>query len=591
MRNAWKRDVVDAIENPRHWVAIDGIDWNREAARIAKLDCLYTTASQLSGVGSGKSTQLLLSDDYPLASMDAGISISGLQWTGLSLPTRTAYFCVQQWMFVREALYDHQANASTRALEAIVPPIAGWCRTHLSAKSVNDDETLAWHDHATALRAINALRYVGMLPLCGRDVEAGLPNPAGFFAAHLAALAAESFYQKHTNHGLDQSIALYILSRALRLAPAAEPTRALSRERMLDEVSFALTPDGVHVENSPGYHAVIVNRLTGVIELLEAFGEADGGDEIRERINRALGFLTAVIRPDGSLPKLGDTDPSSLPQELKKLANLENYPAYLYSWSRGKRGRKPSEPDSLFPIAGYAFFRDRWRDAGDFGETAYVAVKCGFLSRYHRHDDDNTVLFSARGEPWLIDGGIYAYRETDPRRIYLRSARSHNVALIEGVEASRKIPPEGKTRICDWQSEAGFARVRAVSVMYDGFVYERELVFERETAAMTVADTVTPGHPSERHYQLRWHFPGDKTVTIESPAEIRVASEATGHELRITVEAGRFEEAYVLTATDEPEVAGWMSERMGSLTPAHTLILRSGLLPRLDSRCRFAFVA
>ncbi len=47
------------------------------------------------------------------------------------------------------------------------------------------------------------------------------------------------------------------------------------------------------------------------------------------------------------------------------------------------------------------------------------------------------VLVHAYGEDWLIDSGLYNHNRRDPIRIYMRSARAHNVPFVAGAKIDR----------------------------------------------------------------------------------------------------------------------------------------------------------
>src|SRR5690606_34093799 len=84
--------------------------------------------------------------------------------------------------------------------------------------------------------------------------------------------------------------------------------------------------------------------------------------------------------------------------------------------------------------SGYAIYRSSW---GPGANQTHVIMKSGFLSKYHRQDDDLNILIYAYGEDWLIDSGLYNHNQKDPIRIYMRSIKAHNVPYIPGVSIDR----------------------------------------------------------------------------------------------------------------------------------------------------------
>lgn len=359
------------------------------------------------------------------------------------------------------------------------------------------EEDFPWHDHATALR-LDRLSQIGiMMPeLIYTELA----------ARHANLLLEDGFYSKHTNHGFDQATSLIRAALVFHNHPSKERWREVGLLRLKDEIGFAFTGEGVHVENSPAYHVGMINNLVRARNLLQLADE-EGDAEFGELYDRALCFAAWATRPDRWLCYLGDSQSyrANVPAEL---AELPSYPMLRWAMSGGREGEAPSENTAIYEKSGYAFYRSRWKP---WHGQVYIAMKCGFLSRYHRQDDDLNILVHAYGQDWLIDSGLYNHNPKDPVRIYMRSALAHNVPYLEGVSTNRTSPgPDRATLVRLQEDEFEFA-VEGVTRMFSGATVKRKLLIRGEEEFL-VRDRVDIA----KKVPIYWlfHVPADKHVSV-----------------------------------------------------------------------------
>src|SRR5678810_1461646 len=115
-----------------------------------------------------------------------------------------------------------------------------------------------------------------------------------------------------------------------------------------------------------------------------------------------------------------DTEALGWKEWLNSYADVDGFSNLVYSLTAGARGVQPTQTDRVFKKSGYAIFRDEWKQGDSFKQTVYLALKAGFLSANHRHQDDLSILLYGYGEDWLIDSGLYRYQENDPIRLYVK---------------------------------------------------------------------------------------------------------------------------------------------------------------------------
>ncbi len=118
-------------------------------------------------------------------------------------------------------------------------------------------------------------------------------------------------------------------------------------------------------------------------------------------------------------------------------------------WWLGPEGHRawealPAEepPRSVaFPDGGYFVLREAWRH-----EALWVFFDCGHVGMgdwpdevsvgTHGHSDLLTFGLTVGGETFLTDIGSYTYTGSRPWHDYFRSARGHNVLLVDGQDQS-----------------------------------------------------------------------------------------------------------------------------------------------------------
>ncbi len=396
------------------------------------------------------------------------------------------------------------------------------------------DYEFAVHDHAVALRAENAMLLLAYLLRFGlaRERWADLCD----WIDELAGMLQQpSFYSRHTNHGIEQARILAVCAYMLHDRPESQARWETAIARLADELEFAFTGEGVHVENSPTYHVFVSGIFLKVLEMLPRTRLGTLGDAIDGIMPKAMNYLTHVMRPDGKLPPIGDTEIKAVTSRFPGFEQHPEWPLYVYSASAGRRGRKPQETIGRFPRSGYLSYRDRWDR-----HAMHVLMKSGYLSRYHRHDDDlNLIVYW--GEDWLVDGGGYSYVETDEVRRYLRSKWAHNVPVID--DQRDRWPRLGRHRHkAGLEIEAGddgSVRAEGFTGGYPGCRATRELRIQAGRRQFSVCDRIQPDTGETRLYRSLWHVPNDKDIYRRNQT-VLIVSKATGRGLRIRNLGERF---------------------------------------------------
>ena len=426
-----------------------------------------------------------------------------------------------------------------------------------------------WHDHATALR-------LDCLSLMAAASDG--PDFPDLAQQHATLLLREEFYSKHTNHGYDQALALVLASRVFSEFYDTSEWLKVGLDRLIDEMNFAFNHEGVHVENSPAYHVGMTANLVRARFVVETLG-IDITFDFDGLLNKALLFTTWITGPDRRLALLGDSTVRGghLPAELK---NLSNYQHAEYVNSGGVQGQPAESNVAIYPHAGYAIYRSEWFPWRDH---VHLVMKSGFLSQYHRQDDDLNILLQGYGEHWLIDSGLYNHNQTDPVRIYMRSALAHNVPYIRGVPAQRKLPDENTrpTLTLDKSGNENFAAVfQGTSWMYRGVRLKRTVIVEDRDTFQIIDSFKHSGKFPEVFIQF--HVPTDKRITTSKNAARIVGR---NKELIIRVASGEVEDCKIYSGMDH-EFKSIFSQTTNVQKPSQVIVFG----PIRDARVRFRMV-
>lgn len=443
-------------------------------------------------------------------------------WTADPVGNRSWQWNTASFNFMPSLLGYHQTSSDARALAFAIAAIESWC----AAVPRLSGYEFANHDHATALRAENSLYLMAYLINHKLAVDAR-PGIRRLIMREAARLAQDEFYSAHTNHGIEQSRILAFVAHAFPKAAKAGEWWDLALARLEKELAFAFTREGVHVENSPAYHVFVCNAFLKAVYALPE----DRTGPLRRAVDKvmipAMRYTTHIVRPDGLLPIIGDTQHAPPMNCFHPYAAHPAFRELLFSTSGGRDGVAPGKSVAAFPESGYLVVRDRWGASPKAARAAFhLIMKCGWHSSYHRHDDDfSVVLFY--GEDWLVDGGLYSYVESDPVRRYLRSKWAHNVCVIDADGDRWDFRP--RNRLCSSLNVETPIRepVRAVATTsaYPGYRAQREIEVHRNRRSFSVHDSIQPVSARSGEVQFRslWHLPADKKVYFRE-GEVLVVS-------------------------------------------------------------------
>jgi len=539
--------------------------------------CVHKKLHQLSGNSANKTLgETLFSKKEMILGPFKAVSFSSWEkWEQDPLNNRSWQWRLNWLSFLSYLMAYHHASKNDAVLDFAREAVESWLDTYLKTDTTYPFEFI-WHDHATALRAE---QLVLLVYYCRDYAPEWAVNNTQFLTyvekavrVHGEWLAKDSFYSEHTNHGLEQARVLLLLGTVFKGEQALK-WQQLAKQRISSELAFSFTDEGVHVENSPAYHIFVFKVFLGIIK--DYPDEVLGGlsSQFDVFAHKALRFITHILRPDGLLPPIGDTEQLPTSNMYRDaFGHMPEYQHLLYALTSGKQGEPSADTNAVFPRSGYAIFRDQWPSRGDYANALQCIIKVGCSSRYHHQQDEGHISLYAGGEDWLIDSGLYNYSGKDSVRRYMRSRAAHNIPLVSDADYDADFGH----RLSAWEVTAfddspSFPFVEMALNVLPQVDHQRRVGLKAAQHELSVVDRFHCDDTQPREVTLQWHFPQDKQISIQGNRAI--ISSATGSQLLMEIQGAQPDSLSV--------VKGWKGERVFSAFSVKANQLESSQLLRV----------
>lgn len=422
----------------------------------------------------------------------------------------------------------------------------------------NPANPMAWHDETTARRLINWIAFFD-------TARTSLPDQTlGYWFNHVKdhadRLNTPGFYVQNTNHGMFQDQALIVFGDYFSSLKGSRALKDLARSRLKNYFNVILSSEGVHLEHSPGYHELIARKLLTYGSYFKQQNDSLG-EFFLEKYQQASQFATHIIKPDGLLPQIGDT------QQVKPSSKLwREDPCYTYAISQGKKGSPPIENDIVFPEAGYAIFRENWTEKE---QGTYVLFIAAYHTSYHKHGDDLSVWIYTRGGDVLIEAGPYGYNYQDSRTQYGYSSFAHNALLVDHRSLPRTDGKYSAVQVTDFKITPDKSWVTGINKRYHDVIHTRKLEYDKLNAQIKVTDKISSR--VEHEYTLLWHLAPDIEALLSNPNQVILNRKNTPI-MKIRVTGNPKCSISKVKGRRHPYLLGWTFKELGREEPIETLI-------------------
>lgn len=223
---------------------------------------------------------------------------------------------------------------------------------------------------------------------------------------------------------------------------------------LVDNALRTVRSDGVLQEPTVGYHNLVLNRYSKVIQQVRESG-LEGlvvPEKMVELTEKMFEYFMYATLPDGSLPIWGDTNHPFVPDLLERGAEMYDRDDFLYVCSRGEKGTPPSQTSYAFPDGGFYYMRNDWSN-----DSNYMGVHAGPHGS-HGHLDALSFTLAAFGRTVLIDPGVHTYGTEEAHELI--STRSHNTITVDGHNSRSAIAQA-------WAAAPGFDFLAGRNNSYD----------------------------------------------------------------------------------------------------------------------------
>jgi len=423
-----------------------------------------------------------------------------------------------------------------------------------------------------ALRAMHLLAAFSLFRSSTQVTEERLRKLLTLFDQHGAHIRRnlEFSHVATSNHYLSDIAGLLWLAIMLPELRAGEEWRAWAFKEMLREMDKQILPDGADYEGSTGYHCFVLELFLYSFLLCRS-NEIPIEDRYWRKLQTMLEYLGAMLRPDGVVPLLGDTDGSRVLPLTTRSANDRDYLLALggvvFNDSRFKLPDSDVEPPPellwlLGPegVQNYQQLADSnaqpssqaFPDAGTYllrHEDLYLMFNAGGSGKgrpaSHQHNDLLSIEVSAGGRAFIVDPGSYVYTADLRERHLFRSTANHSTVEVDRVEQNsidRDLPfvigNEAQPRTLKWEPGPNVENLAAEHYGYQRLpqpvTHRRSVFFDKQGRYWFVSDKLTGA--GEHDLFFRFHFAPGVKVSIRSDGFLEAYDNLNG--ARLLIQAG-----------------------------------------------------
>lgn len=395
-------------------------------------------------------------------------------------------------------------------------------------------EDCGWDPYPTSLRIVNWIKWA----LSGGEL--------GNAARHSLAVQARSLARGIEWHLLGN----HLLANAKGLVFAgcyfdgreAEGWLSEGLEILGAQLEEQVLPDGGHFERSPMYHAIALEDLLDLANVLAAYGVAgDVGARLRAVAPAMIAWLRAMTHPDGELAYFNDAAPGV----AASAEALAQYASLL--------GIAPPATQTSVWLRDSGYLR---LESGPFVALFDAAAVGPDYQPGHAHADTLSFELSYKGARVLCNSGVSTY-EIGAQRAFERSTPAHNTVCVDGADSSEvwasfRVARRARPHGCEFEIAAGGLRA---SASHDGYArlrgsprHHRELRVEQ--GQVRWIDTVDgdgehevcgyiPFYPG-----VRCELEGRKFV-LRLPGDVSLAGEVSG-DVALRLERGSIADGFNL---------------------------------------------
>lgn len=333
---------------------------------------------------------------------------------------------------VTDLLKVHKVDNSEKLLKFAKDIILDWY-----SKDHTKNNNYAWKEHPVSSRVSNIIEFQEGAGKFKIDDE----TFSKIIVDHCEYLFDEKHY-KFNNHGLMMDYGLLHASKYV----TDKRLKRIYTDKAIYRVRYALLRDftrrGVHLENSPEYHRLVLALFRKIDKVVKELKLTIGKDE-SEIIKLAIEYKNHIIQPNQYYPMIGDTGSIHDPKIKKNYSDFIDYDA------------------------GIAILNNKNEESEI--ESSMLTFKSGYHKKTHKHNDDLSVTLYLKGEELLVDSGKYSYDGKDKVRQHLVAPRGHNTICIahENYKLLNPIKEQDDMKVTKYVRKKDYKLVSGINKMYE----------------------------------------------------------------------------------------------------------------------------
>ncbi|WP_193752048.1 alginate lyase family protein, partial [Oceanobacillus picturae] len=509
------------------------------------------------------SADAMLEDKFRISDYGTFDFSNGIPWgedpiEGKSF-SRSYYRSLHAQFFINDLIAAYKETANEEYIYKGYEIINDWI---INNPYTNSEHKLAWHDEGSARRLITWVNFYNEARNILEDKQ--LQYLLSSMTEHADILLMDSFHTTNTNHGMYQDEALIVFSDYFKDLPKSQLYNQIGKKRLKSYFDYIISEEGVHLEHSPGYHQIIAKSVKGYKNYFNLMGDYDQFNYYNQLYNSMANYYVWLVKPDGSLPLIGDTFSNVVPPD--SLWEDNNY--YKYAISQGEKGIKPPTHSAVFEDAGYAIFRDDWEVGSN---STYIHFTAAYHTEYHKHSDDLSLWIYANGHDIITEAGPNGYDYDLPFTEFAYSSYAHNTLIVNDKGLPRIDGKYEDTHILDYNLGERVSQVSGINNRYDNVSHQRELEYNRDDKIVKVNDKITSD--KRNNYKLLWNLAEGVRPEINGNSINLFVEDVLVMNLEINSESEL--EIYEKKGEKDPSIIGWHFEDRNKPVETHTIVIES----------------
>lgn len=385
-------------------------------------------------------------------------------------------------------------------------------------------EGAGWDPYPTSLRVVNWIKW----HLAGGRSDA-LPESLALQARHLERRLE---YHLLGNHLLANAKAL-VFAGLFFAGPEARRWLERGSALLRREIEEQVLGDGGHFERSTMYHALVLEDLLDLLNVLAAFPEAADRalvDRLAEAARRMADWLVAMSHPDGEIAFFNDAALGIAPAPSLIL----RYGAALGIW-----GDVP-----VMSVPGLTHLRESGYARAEVGNAVLLVDAAPVGPDYlpgHAHADTLSFEWSVFGQRVVVNGGTSTYARGEVRGSE-RGTAAHSTVVVDGADSSEvwaSFRVARRARPLEFEAAGSPEGVR-IACAHDGYrrlggdaIHRRS--WHLQPGALVIEDLVRGRYASA---VARFHLHPSVSCAIDEAARSGRLRLADGREIRWSAQGG-----------------------------------------------------